>query len=301
MTENSTHNENEKLKVVFFGTPEFVIPIAQSLASHFDLVGVVTAPDSMQGRKKIITPSPVKQWYMEYLLKKNKEGVILTPDKLTKETAVKLTRLHADIFITAAYGKLVPKRILDLPPLGALNIHPSTLPKYRGPSPIQYALLNNESKLGITLMQMDEELDHGAILTQWKIPIETDDTFETLHTKAFSDAAEKLPELLYAYKNGTIIPIPQNHTEATFTEKVEKQDGFFSFDNPPDSQTLKRMIHAYYPWPTTWSTIEVNGKEVRIKLLPQNRVQLEGGKPMDIKDLRNGHPDIAEKVERILS
>lgn len=301
MTENSLQIENLKLKIVFFGTPEFVIPVAKSLAEHFDLVGVVTTPDSPQGRKKVLTPSPIKKWYMQYLLDNNKEGVILTPDTLTKEVAIKLTKLHADMFVTAAYGKLIPKRILTIPPLGALNIHPSTLPKFRGPSPIQYTLLSGEKELGTSIMLMDEELDHGPILTQWRIPIDPKDTFASLHVKAFSEGAARLPDLIKKYQSGEIKPTPQDHTKATFTKKIEKQDGFFSLDNPPPEETLQQMIHAYYPWPTAWSMITLSGKELRMKILPEKKVQLEGGKPMTVSDFLNGYPEARSKLSYVLS
>lgn len=290
------------MKVVFFATPEFVIPVGKILTEHFDLVGVVTSPDSPEGRKKTLTPTHVKKWYMEYLLKNNKEGVILTPTELTLETAVKLRKLHADLFVVAAYGKLIPASILTLPALGVLNIHPSFLPKYRGPSPIQNALLDGKRSLGITIMKMDAELDHGPTLTQWELQIEESDTFESLHQKAFADAAEKLPGIIEKYQKGIIKETIQDHTKATYTEKVLREDGYFSITNPPTKEKLDRMIRAYHPWPSCWTRLhqDFGGQAKKgkvLKLLPDGKIQLEGGKPISEKDLLNGYPKLRPLLE----
>lgn len=286
------------MKIVFFGTPDFVIPVAKSLAEQFDLVGVVTSPDAPVGRKKVISPSPVKAWFMDYLLRHNKEGVILTPGQWTEEAAVKLRKLHPDLFVTAAYGKLIPKKILRIPGLNPINIHPSLLPKYRGPSPIQYALLNGDKTLGISIMQMDEELDHGPIYSQWEIPIGQNDTFESLHTKAFSDAAIKLSDIIKQIETGSIISNEQNHSKATFTQKITKEDGYFDAENPPAN--LEQMIKAYFPWPTAWTKIKIKNQESRImKFLPDGYVQLEGKTKVKIKELLNGYPELTEIFEKL--
>lgn len=309
MTKNSLEIENLKLKIVFFGTPDFVLPVAKSLADSLDLVGVLTTPDAPVGRKKTPTPSPVKRWYMEYLLEKNREGVILTPNGLTDETAIKLRKLHADLFVVAAYGKLVPKEILEIPKLGCLNIHPSSLPKYRGPSPIQNALLKGDEKLGITIMKMDEELDHGPIIKQWEIPITRNDTFESLHEKAFSDAARKLPEIINNYISGGLQEIPQDHARATYTKHITKQDGFIDISKINTMSSLEsanwrmeiaRKIRAYYPWPGAWTKVKVKNNESRIiKFLPAGLVQIEGKKPVKIEDLINGYPELEYVIGKL--
>ena len=287
------------MRVVFFGTPDFVLPVGKILAEKFELVGVVTLPDSPEGRKKIMTPTPVKNWYMDYLLKENKEGMILTPAELTDEIAVKLRKLHPDLFVVAAYGKLVPDSILNLPTLGAINIHPSLLPKYRGPAPIQNALLNGDKNLGITIMQMDQDLDHGPLLSQWEIPISSTDTFQSLHQKAFTNAAEKLPEIIEKYESGKITPTPQDHNAATFTEKILRTDGFFSLEEPPGAKKLDSMIRAYFPWPSAWTKVKIKNQELRLKFLPEKKVQIEGGKVTTIKDFLNGYPELKQQFEKL--
>lgn len=289
----------KKIKTVFFGTPDFVLPVAQKLTEDFELVGVVTSPDIPQGRKKTPTPTDVKKWYMEHLLKNNTEGVILTPEKLTHETAVKLRKLHPDLFVVAAYGKLVPEDILAIPTLGSLNIHPSLLPNYRGPSPIQNALLNGDRELGVTIMQMDEELDHGPIVTQWTIPIAPHDTFESLHKKAFSDASLKLPGVIKKYADKSLLPVQQQHDKAFFTERIEREHGYFPINNPPEKTKLQRMIRAYYPWPGVWTNVDVKGKTLRLKFLPGGIFQLEGGKPVKLKELLNGHAGLKQQLEKL--
>jgi len=300
MIKNSLQIENSKLKIIFFGTPDFVIPIAKSLSQHFDLLGVVTSPDAPAGQKKVITPSPVKQWFMEYLLKTNKEGIILTPDTLDNDVAIKLRKLHPDLFVVAAYGKLIPKKILDIPHLGALNVHPSRLPLYRGPSPIQQALLDGKKTLGIAIIKMDQELDHGPLLTQWEIPIETSDTLTSLHVKAFEDTSKKFPLLINDYQQGNLKLKEQNHKEATFSKKITKQDGYFDIDNPPSPETLQRMIKAYYPWPTAWTKVRTKNHESRImKFLPNGYVQMEGKNQTKLKELLNGYPELQEKITKL--
>lgn len=300
-------SEINNLRIVFFGTPEFILPVCEKLASHFDLAGVVTSPDAPAGRNNVVTPSPVKVWYMDYLLNHNKEGIILTPDHLTDDTAIKLRKLHPDLFVVAAYGKIVPKSILDIPRYGSINVHPSNLPNYRGPSPIQTALIRGDRALGISLMLMDEQLDHGPILYQWDIPITQNDTFETLHTKSFLEAAGKLPDVINQLLQHTIIPQKQDDTRATFTQKITKQDGYFDINNPPSPEKLQNMIRAFYPWPTVWTKINMKNLPVDrqdndskiMKFLPNGYVQIEGKTPTKIKDLLNGYPEITEVIKNL--
>lgn len=292
-------DKNKNLRVIFFGTPDFVLPVAKKLAEDFELVGVVTSPDMPQGRKRTLVPTDVKKWYMEHLLKTNTEGVILTPEKLTTDSAIKLRKLHPDLFVVAAYGKLVPEEILAIPTLGSLNIHPSLLPNYRGPAPIQNALLNGDEELGITIMKMDEELDHGPIVTQWTIPIKPSDTFASLHEKAFLDAADKLPVVIKKYADKSLLPVPQKHDLAFFTERIEREHGYFAIDNPPEKTALQRMIRAYYPWPGVWTNVNVKGKVQRLKFLPDGIFQLEGGKPVKLKELLNGHAELRPQLEKL--
>jgi methionyl-tRNA formyltransferase len=293
------------MKVIFFGTPDFVVPILKILHESFDVIGVVTTPDTIQGRKKIITPTPVK----EYGLDKIEKAQIISTDRLDEEITKKLSSLRPDLFVVAAYGIIIPKNILSIPKYGSINIHPSLLPKYRGPSPIQTALLHGEKENGITIIQMDEEVDHGPILKKIPFEVTPNDTFATLHQKMFQKAADELPQIIREYASGKIQLTPQDHTQATFTQHITREDGFVDLSgiktsSPLEIKNLKleiaRKIRAYYPWPTAWTIIRIKNKELRIKFLPDKKVQLEGGKPITLKEFLNGYPDLKEIVEMLI-
>ncbi len=331
-----------KSNYVFFGTGQFSAIILEKLI-HANLKPalVVTAPDKPVGRHQILTPSPVKQIAQKHHLP------VLTPEKLDKEFLTSPAKrdpalqdniklLTSDFFLLTAYGKLIPKEYLALPPQGALNIHPSLLPKYRGPSPIQEVILNGEKETGVTIILMDEEIDHGPILAQEKLAIEPDDTYETLAPKlaelgaslairniepylnhlreeAKSSFVSSLfdPELVEGEfddtesgKRPTLVkpkmylpPLPQNHNQATYTKILTRQDGYFNVDNPP--QNLKNMIRAFHPWPGVWTKVRSKNSEVRIKLLPKNLIQLEGKKPVSFEEFLRGCPKLKPQLERL--
>jgi methionyl-tRNA formyltransferase len=286
---------DSKLNVVFFGTPSFVVPVLENLHKNFNLVGVVTAPDTEQGRKKILTPSPVKS----YAEKNNIE--VFQPDKLDTLLLEKLRKVKADIFVVAAYGKIIPQSIIESPRFGSVNIHPSLLPLYRGPSPIQTALLNGDSTTGISIIKMDEKMDHGPILSQWKVDLQADDTFEKLHFSLFEEAAKKLPSIITDYVENRIVPTPQIDAHTTTCHMITRVSGYFDSNNPPNPQELDRMIRAYYPWPNAWTKLKLaNGKEQIVKFYPGDKVQVEGGKPMNLEEFFNGHPELREKVSELL-
>lgn len=286
-----------KLKIVFFGTPFFVVPVLNSLFDNFDVIGIVTTPDVKIGRKKILTGTPVKLAYQSYLTKHKKSGPIINAHKLTTETTGVLQNLRPDLFVVAAYGQLIPKSLLEIPQYGSLNIHPSLLPKHRGPSPIQTTLLKGDKVTGVTIIKMDEEIDHGPIVVKESLPLLPHDTFESLHIKLFSFASEMLPRVIHNYTSGKITPQPQNHTIATYCEHITRADGYFDLENPPTQQVLDRMIRAYYPWPTAWTRWK--GKVV--KLLPNKRIQIEGKNATSLKDFSNGHPGAREVFEPLFT
>ncbi|MBI4084298.1 MAG: methionyl-tRNA formyltransferase [Candidatus Levybacteria bacterium] len=300
------------MKIVFFGTPHFVIPVLDALQKNYDVVGVVTAPDSVTGRKRTLAPSPIKQYCINTLT----HVPVFTSKQFNNLAIEQLDNICPDLFVIAAYGHLVPKNVLNLPKYGALNIHPSLLPKYRGPSPIQAAILHGDTETGVTIIKMDEEIDHGPIIAQWKFPLGNHDTFENLHTLLFQSAAKHLQRIISSYIKREITPIPQNHARASFCGKVMKEDGFFDIDNPPSPEKLDRMIRAYYPWPTAYSKLKMKsfdnapfskiqrrqdkGEKLKIiKFLPEKKVQLEGGRPMSMKDFINGYPEARPLLERL--
>lgn len=282
------------MKIIFFGTPKEVVPVLENLTRHFDVVAVITAPDQKSGRKQLLTPQPVKVSAQKLTIP------VFQPHKLS-ESAAQIAKLDADLFIVAAYGEIIPESILKLPKLGAINIHPSLLPHYRGPTPIQTTLLNGDHASGITFIKMDAKMDHGAILHQIPVTLEKTDTFGWLMQSMFAQAAQILPGVIEDYGAGKIKPQPQDESKATYTKKITKEDGYIDLS---ELETLKpleieRRIRAYYPWPTVWTKTTINNREVRIKFLPDEKLQVEGKKPVRLKDFLNGYPQMKEKIEKL--
>lgn len=312
---------HDEIKIVYFGTPEFsahilekLVEFCQNSSSHpggglsdlqqniprsytkmFMVQAVVTSPDKAVGRKQIITPSPV-------LLMAGKYNIpTLTPTKLN-ENFIKnhLSFLESDLFIVVSYGQILSQVLLDIPKLGAINIHGSLLPKYRGASPIQQAILNGDRETGISIIVMDEQLDHGPILSTKKISISEQDTFETLSNKLVQVGAKLLIEILPKFVDGKIKPVPQDHAKATYCERLTRESGYFPIENPPAPEQLDKMIRAYYPWPGVWTKWRVKGQGLRVKerivkFLPGGLLQMEGKKPISCKDFLNGYPDFPLK------
>src|ERR1017187_147340 len=187
------------MKIVFFGTPHQVIPILQTLQKNFKVIAIVTAPDKKAGRKQLPTPSPVKAYIKEDSQNKANNITILTPEQFNNDTIEQLNILKSDLFVVAAYGKLLPKEILAIPRFGTLCVHPSLLPKYRGPSPIPQTLLDGEKITGTTIIKMDEKMDHGPILSTKLFTIQETDTYLTLMTQLFQIGADMLPEVINSY------------------------------------------------------------------------------------------------------
>lgn len=305
------------MNVVFFGTPDFVIPVIESLMKHFTVVGIVTTPDEKVGRKHTLTPTPVKQFALDHAIP------VFQPDTIAELNNLAMEQWHndrPDLFVVAAYGKIIPEEVINLPQYGSINIHPSKLPDYRGPSPIQETILSGESETAVTLIKMDADVDHGPILAQKSLMINKDDTFISLAKKAFLLGAQMLPETIQHYSNlpagrhgNTITPQEQDHTKATFTAHIQKEDGFFEITSPPTPEKLDRMIRAYYPWPSAWTRLRQGlrssglrpnsfgeqTKEKIIKFLPQQKIQVEGGKPMSLKDFLNGYPELGESIRKL--
>jgi methionyl-tRNA formyltransferase len=283
------------MKIVFFGTPHFVLPVLDALLKHHDVVGVVTTPDVIVGRKKILTPTPIKAHYV----KQKPNGNVFTPKQLTDTTIHHLSSLTPDLFVVAAYGKIIPKEILAIPKFGSINIHPSLLPKYRGPSPIQQTILDGVTESGVTIIQMDEEIDHGPILAVENVKVKHDDTFQTLHDTMFETASTLLLRTIEQFNNGTIHPLLQDHSKATFCPHITRESGYIDLSQPPDYTTLDRMIRAYYPWPTVWGKTTIKNQDVRMKLLPKKVIQVEGKKPMQMKDFLNGYPELKDLMRTL--
>lgn len=244
-------------RIGFMGTPEFAVEILSSLVkARYSIVAVYTQPPRPLGRGYKVIPSPVQVYAEKHHLR------IFSPESLKTEEAQKQWQdLKLDVVVVAAYGLILPKAILDAPQKGALNVHASLLPRWRGASPIQRAILEGDEETGVTIMKMDAGLDTGDILLMKKMPIGKDMTTPILLKKLSKLGAGALLEALPAYLEGKLHPIPQPETGVTYAQKLEKREGLLNWALP--ATFLDRQIRALNPWPGTWFDV---GKD-RIKVL----------------------------------
>ena len=314
----SKHKSHDEIKIVYFGAPEFSAYILEKLIEFCDsgpnlglhlegvigglpklysIQAVVTSTDKPVGRMQTITESVVAMVANKHHLP------VLKPKKLDEEFITShLPLLTSDLFIVVSYGQILPQSLLDITKLGTINIHGSILPQYRGASPIQQAILNGDKDTGVTLTLMDEQLDHGPILSTKKISILEQDTYETLSKKMMHLGAKLLIETLPKFVEGKMKLVPQDHTKATYCERLTRESGYFNIENPPSKEKLDKMIRAYYPWPGVWTRWspsrhpERSAKDLKIvKFLPGGLIQMEGKKAISLKDFLNGYPDFPLK------
>lgn len=260
------------MKIVFFGS-RHVHDVVSDLNDNFDLELVVTTDAGM-----------VKYCKSEGL---PFAQVLNFDDKLI--TAIK--ELDADLGVVADFGLIIPKAIMESFPHGIINVHPSLLPSYRGPTPVQTALLNGDKITGISIIKIDEELDHGPIIYQEEYEVKPDDFTEKLLQKLFKRSGEILPDLITEFVDGKIDLEEQNDKKATYTKSLKKEDGYIDINNPPEKRKLERMINALSPWPGVWTRFRLSssGQAKIIKLHPQGIIHVEGKKPMTYKDFMNGY------------
>jgi len=253
-------NANE-IKIVFFGTPDFAAVILKSLIENkFDIAAVFTQPDKKSGRHQKIVYSPVKDLALRKKIK------IFQPESLRDGYVFEETKnIKPDLFVVAAYGKILPKNILDIPKFGAVNVHGSLLPKYRGASPVQCAILTGEKETGITLMKMNEKMDEGDILAQKKMGIEKNDTTGTLMDKLADLGAETVAKFIPIWIDRKIDPIRQDHEKATYCKSVKRENGKIDWNS--SAKEVYRLWRAYQPWPGVYSVLNVKNKPKRLKLL----------------------------------
>lgn len=283
------------MKVIFFGASKFVIPILQILRTNFDLTLVLTT----EKEKTEAVPSYCLQHNIKFFSTK----------KLSEPTIrYTLHTIRSPLAVLAYFGLILPKEVLDIFPMGVINIHPSMLPKYRGPTPVQTTILNGDTETGVTIIKLDEQVDHGPILAQKKEPVLPDDTTESLHHRLFTTGASLCSDVLIRHYKGELSLIEQDHSKATFTEHLTRENGFFDSNNPPSKETLDKMIRAYYPWPGVWTRVIVGSdlvqgrtlqKEKIVKLLPNKMIQVEGKKPMSYKDFINGYPKMKSTLQKL--
>jgi methionyl-tRNA formyltransferase len=271
-------NREQGTKIIFIGTPKYGAIVLEGLIKGgYRPVLAVTVPDKPKGRKQILTPPPVKVVARKYGIPVEQperiESRVPRQRSEAKEDGkavfahlkLKIKNLKPDLGILAAYGQIIPKDILDIPKFGFLNIHPSLLPKYRGPSPIQFTILNGEKKSGVTIILMDEKIDHGPIISQKSLEIKEQETAETLHDKLAQLGAYLLLKTVPKLVKGLIKPKEQDDAQATFTKILFKEDGKIDWKKPVE--LLEREIRAFYPWPGSYIIWENKGKLIKIKIL----------------------------------
>lgn len=231
------------MRIVFMGTPEFAVPsLAALLRSDHSVVGVVTQPDRPKGRGQELAASPIKQLAEQHKLP------ILQPLKMKDPAFLdSLAAWKPDLIVVAAFGRILPKVILDLPPKGCINVHASLLPRYRGAGPIQWAIIRGEQESGITTMLMDEGMDTGAILLQERLPIAADDTAGSLSKKLAEVGGRLLINTLAQLEKGTLVPQPQDDARATMAPLLKKEDGLLDWSLP--ATELAGRVRGLSPWP----------------------------------------------------
>ena len=278
------------LKIIFLGNPDFALPALEALVKEkYQIVGVVTAPDKPTGRKQILTPPPVK-------VLAQKHGLAIYQPKDKTELLEIIKKLQPDLAVVTAFGMIFPKEVLNIPKYGFINVHPSLLPRWRGPTPIQTAILNGDEETGVSLFLLDEEMDKGPILAKAEIRNPKSETYESLHDKLAKLGAELLIKLLPSMEALQLTGAlePQDESQATYTKKFSTQDAYIEPKDLEKAQNegreiaveIDRKIRALNPEPGTWTIL--NGK--RTKLLEAKiidgrlkitKIQVEGGKPQN--------------------
>ena len=297
------------MRIVFMGTPSFAVPSFKALLeSQGEVAALVAQPDKPKGRGLKPSPPPTKVIADEY-------GIpVLQPSGIrTEEFLKELAALNPDLICVAAYGKILPKAVLELPRFGCLNVHASLLPKYRGAAPINWAIARGEAVTGITIMQMDEGMDTGDILLTREIPIDYDDTGETLTEKLSLAGAELLLQTIAELKKGYLRPLKQDEAIATYAPMLKKEDGRIDWSKPAGE--IRNRIRGMLPWPGAYTysngkmikiykaaVAEGEGKQGEVIVAPQGvlrvmtgegaldilELQLEGGKRLDAKAFLSG-------------
>ena len=275
--------ENLKLKIIFFGG-RHTTEILESLSEKFEVLLVISSDQS------VVNASINKKITFAKVLEIN--------EKLING----IKKIKPDIGVVADFGLIIPKKLIDVFPNGILNVHPSLLPKYRGPTPVQTAILNGDMKTGITIIRIDEKVDRGPIIFQEEHFISPSDNSETVYAHLFKRAAKILPDLLPRFMKGLLKSFEQNHKNATYTKSLKKEDGFIAVDKVPAKQKLERMINAYHPWPSVWTRYPLTSQKSQkalIKLHPGGYIHVEGKKAMKYKDFINGYERGEEFLKKL--
>lgn len=252
---------------VYFGTPYVARDtLAALLAAGYRPALVVTSPDRPRGRGLTLTPSETKE------LARTEEIPVLTPEKITPDVVEEIQSYGAGYALVVAYGKILPQALIDAFPKGALNVHYSLLPKYRGASPVEAALLNGETVTGVTIQQMVYELDAGDVLASREVPIDPLDTTKELRPRLIKAGSELLLEVLPSFEDSTITPVPQDPSKATHSGKIKKEEGLLDLSGDPELNW--RKYRAYAESPGTYFFEHRDGRDIRMKI---TKARLENG------------------------
>ena len=305
------------MKIIFMGTPDFAVPVLSALldAGH-DIVAVYTQPDKRSGRGKQLAATPVKRYAQDRGLPV-RQPASLRPPQVQEE----LASHSPDVIAVAAYGLFLPAGTLEMPPLGCLNVHPSLLPRYRGPSPVASAILDGGPVTGVTVMKIDEGMDTGPIVARRETTIVPKESAQELTLRLFQMGASLLVEVLPAWERGEIQPCPQDDSQAAVTRRLSREDG--EIDWGLDAVRIARQVRAYQPWPgsfTRWrgrllkvidasatespdatpsppgSVVSLPDRGIGIAtgdgVLAVRRLQLEGRRVVDTAEFVQGYPDL---------
>lgn len=302
------------MNVIFFGSSTYVIPIITFLNKTYALTLVVTTEQS--------PTLPVPKYCIEHHIP------YICVSAFFPDTKYKIQNTKSEIAVLASFGIIVSQEIIDLFPKGIINIHPSLLPEYRGPTPGVQAILDGKTETGVSIMLLDNKMDHGPVLKQEKITIAPDDTADSLYTKAFEQSAHMLATTLPAYIEEKLLPTPQDDSKATYTKPLTRESGKIDLNYElgiKNYESIARKVRAYYPWPGVWTTLRIKNNDLRIKILPLsshpeprvtpiksglNRgnlvsgsfpflLQPEGKKPMSYKDFINGYAEGKGLLEKL--
>ncbi len=268
-------NNKKKIKIVFLGTPEFSSIILDKLIeNNYKPILVITAPDKPVGRKNIIT-APITK-----ILAEKHKIPVLQPSKI-KDLKTEIENLKPDLGIVVAYKQIISKDILDIPKYGFLNIHPSLLPKYRGPAPIQTAILNGDKQTGTTIILIDDKIDHGKIVSSASYQMPNNITFEELSRELAEISAELLIQTIPKYINQKIQPKAQNESKVSFTKIIKKENG--EIDWSKSAQEIEKQIRAFDPWPGSFFFLKKKDKKIRIKILKAYISKSENSEKISMK------------------
>lgn len=299
------------IKTVFFGTPDFAAEILEALHRDEDIFvsAVVCQPDKPSGRKKELSVPATKQFALE------NDIPVLQPTSLKEGLDV-----GADVFVVVAYGNIIPKNVLDIPKHGSINVHPSLLPKYRGPSPMKTAIVNQDEETGVSIMLLDEKMDHGPILAQERFALDSDETAHSLQRKVVDVATPLLLNSIKGHLNGSVTPVEQNHKEATRCHMLTRDDGVINWNE--SAAMIYAKVRAYNEWPGTMTVCDNKALKIHSVALTQRdhidpglvdmedrrlfvgtssspleilELQLEGKQRIDAKTFLNGHQDCKGK------